>query len=207
MTSIEKILQGVVGTGEIITLAYNGGSRPGQARQVVPISLSNQKLVAVEPATHLSKHYKTELIAWIELSSGEHISNSEAAPPPVKSNIPTFDTLAEYAKHLVPELQNAGWHIYESETSFAVATSFKNGKPRKTPSVSIQYFDPTVETIFDFESGNLKTVPRKLTGREKPWRIDSWRLKQGRSFGQLRKAFEIFLEEARASDPTRAEKS
>lgn len=206
MRSIIELLQTAVGSGEIVTIAYNGGSRPGQARQVIPISVSNQGLVAVEPGSRINKRYKLVRIAWVELSSGQRASNAEAAPP-VVSDVPTLTTLPEYAEHFGPELRATGWHIYESETSFAVATLFKNGKPRKTPSVSIQYFDRSTETDFDLESDDLitvTTVTKDLTGRERPWRVDSWRFKEGKSFGQLQRAFEVFIQEARASDPATA---
>lgn len=202
--SIEELLLSVAGSGELITIVYNGGSRPGQPRQLIPVSISNQLLIAVEPASHTNKSYKLERIASVELSSGEHISNLKADPPSALSNLPSFETLLEYSKYLIPELRVAGWHIYETETSFAIATHFKNGKPRKTPSISIQYVDPNFETIFDIESGEIKTVPRELTGREKPWLVDSWRFHRGRSFSILKKAFELFIEEAQVSDPTTA---
>jgi hypothetical protein len=203
MTSIVDLLNRTVGTGEVITITYNGGSRPGQARKVVPISLTNEELIAVEPGSHTNKHYKLNRIALVELSSGQRALNSEAAPP-VISAIPTLETLTEYIERFGPEFQAAGWHICQSETSFAIATHFKNGKPRKTPSVSVEYFDPGIETIVDMHSGELTQVMKDLTGRERPWRVDSWRFKQGKSFAQLHRAFELFIEEARASDPATA---
>jgi hypothetical protein len=203
MTSIVELLTRTVGTGEVLSITYNVGSRPGQARKVVPISLTDEELVAVEPGSDTNKHYKLNRIALIELSSGQRAINPEAVPP-VISDIPILETLAEYIERFGPEFQAAGWHIYQSETSFAIATRFKNGKPRKTPSVQIEYFDRSVETVFDFGTGELTQVKRDLTGRERPWRVDSWRFKQGQSLAQLHRAFEVFVQEARASDPNTA---
>jgi hypothetical protein len=203
MTSIVDLLTLTVGSGEVVTITYNGGSRPGQARKIVPISLTNEELIAIEPGSNTNKHYKLNQIALVELSSGESALNSEAAPP-VISDIPTLETLTEYIECFGPEFQAAGWHIYQSETSFAIATHFKNGKPRKTPSVSIQYFDRSTETVVDLGSGELTQVKKDFTGRERPWRVDSWRFKEGKSFAQLSRAFELFVQEARASDPATA---
>ncbi len=47
-------------------------------------------------------------------------------------------------------------------------------------------------------------MPREITGRERPWRVDSWRFKEGKTFAQLERAFAVFMTEARASDPTTA---
>jgi len=48
---IVELIARTAGTGEVVTITYNGGSRPGQPRQIVPISLSNEELVSVEPGS------------------------------------------------------------------------------------------------------------------------------------------------------------
>jgi hypothetical protein len=40
--------------------------------------------------------------------------------------------------------------LVEDKTYFAVSGFFKNAKPRKTPSVSIEFIDRCAETIFNF---------------------------------------------------------
>jgi len=201
--TINELLTRTVGTGEVVTITYNGGSRPGQPRKIVPISISNEELVGIEPGSHTQKHYKLNRIALVELSSGERESNSEAIAP-VISNVPALDTLTEYIEQYSPELQSAGWYISTSDTSFSIGTYFKNGKPRKTPSVSIQYIDRSIETVYDFDKDEFVQVKKDLTGRERPWRVDSWRFKEGKSLAQLHHAFELFIQEARASDPATA---
>lgn len=201
MFSVAELLRTVTGSGQVVTIAYNGGSRPGQARPVVPVSLSDYELVAFEPGSSTNKRYKMALIAWVELSSGLRATNTVQ---PFRPDFPRLETLPAYAQQFGPELTAAGWYIYEDETSFGVATCFKSGKPKKTPSVLIRYFDPSTETAFDSESGEEKTVTREITGHERPWRVDSWRFKAGRTFGQLERAFALFIEEVRASDPATA---
>ena len=109
--------------------------------------------------------------------------------------------VAELIEHFRSELIGAGWDLYEEEGSFGIATRFKNGKPKKTASVLIRYFDRSTEVVFDLEAEELKTVPRELTGREKPWRVDSWRFKEGKTMAELQRAFAHFMAEARASNP------
>ena len=201
--TITELLTKTVGTGEVVTITYNGGSRPGQPRKTVPISISNEELVGIEPGSHTQKHYKLTRIALVELSSGERESNSEAIAP-VISDVPVLDTLSEYIERYSPELKLAGWYISTSDTSFSIGTYFKNGKPRKTPSVSVQYIDRSIETAYDFEKDAFVEIKKDLTGHERPWRLDSWRFKEGKSLSQLHRAFELFIEEARASDPTTA---
>jgi hypothetical protein len=85
-----------------------------------------------------------------------------------------------------------------------VGTYFKNGKPRKTPSVAVAFFDRSTDLVWDLEANRTVEVKREPTGSERPWRVDSWRLKEGKSFGLLHSAVEMFLSEVRASDPRRA---
>jgi len=202
MASVTELLHSVAGLGEIVTLVYNAGSRPGQARTLIPVSVSGDQLVAVEPGAGIKKTYKLDRIASVELSSGLCAENQHAAPPtPALPEVPLFSTLAEYVEHFRSELTRAGWHLYEEDDAFGIATRFKNGKPRKTSCVLIRYFDRSTEVVFDLDTEKLRTVDRELTGRERPWRVDSWRFKEGKSVRELRHAFALFMAEVRASDP------
>jgi len=200
---IAEMLNRMITTSEVITITYNGGSRPGQPRKVLPISLSVEELIAVEPGSHIKKHYKLKQIALVESSSGERAINTEVKSLAV-SDIPNFETLSEYVARFESELRAAGWHIFTSETSFAIGTYFKNGKPRKTPSVAIQYCDRSFLMVMDLDTGRVAPVEQELTGRERPWRVDSWRFKEAKTFTELPHAFKLFIQEAQASDPATA---
>jgi len=196
MSSFGALLQTVAGSGEIVTVVYNAGSRPGQPRKVIIVTAFSETMTVVEPGNPQSKSYKTNRVASIALPSGEMAFNSAVVALP-DAGIPDHPTLAAYADAFRAELQAAGWHVYENETSFGIATFQKNGKPKKKPSASIQFMDRTVETFFDPDTGELKTVPRALTGRERPWRVDSVRLSQGKSLSALKQAMALFIGEAR----------
>ena len=207
MASLIELLRSVAGSGETVTLVYNAGSRPGQARSVVPVSVAGENLVAVEPGSRVNKTYKLDKIASVELANGSRATNEQATPPvvaPALPDVPDFRTLAEYVDHFRAELIGAGWHLYEEDGSLGIATRFKNGKPKKTPSVMIRFFDRSTEVVFDLDSEDLRTIPRELTGRERPWRVDSWRFEEGKTLAELQRAFAMFMAEARASDPSTA---
>lgn len=89
---------------------------------------------------------------------------------------------------LHPKLVEAGWHIHESDNFFGVGGYFKNGKPKETPIISVLFFLPTAETIYDFEKDDFIDVKKEKTGREKPWRVHSYRLNLGKTFGLLHAA-------------------
>jgi hypothetical protein len=196
MSSFEALLQTVAGSGEIVSVVYNAGSRPGQPRRVIIVSAFSESMTVVEPGNPQNKSYKMNRVASVELSSGERAINPAVETLP-NAGIPDHPTLGAYADAFRAELQAAGWHVYENETSLGVATFLKNGKPKKTTSASIQFMDRSVETVFDLETGELKEVPRALTGRERPWRVDSVRLSQGKSLSELKQAMALFIGEVR----------
>jgi hypothetical protein len=205
MALVTELLRVVARSGELVTLIYNGGSRPGQARPVVPVSVSDDHLVAIEHGSLAKKTYWLDRIAAVELASGLRATNEQAAPPVAPlPEVPILGALTEYIQYFHSELTGAGWHSYEEKNSFGITARFKNGQPKKTPSVLIRYLDRSTETVFDLDARELRTASREMTGRERPWRVDSWRFKEGKTFAELERAFALFLAEARASDPTTA---
>jgi len=198
-----RFLRSVVGSGEIVTIAYADGSKPGRDREVVPLACSHRELVAVEPSSAIRKRFKINKILWVRTSDGQRIENDEAQEQ-FAGQPPEFDTLGGYADHYRSQFEASGWYVHESDASLGVGGFFQNGKPKNTPSVLISCFDRSTETVFDFKSGDFVEVQKTRTGRERPWRVDCWRFKEGRSFGSLSPAIRLFLEEVQASRPDSA---
>jgi hypothetical protein len=206
MQTLVELLRAVAGSGEIVAIGYNAGSRPGAVREVVPLRVSGSELVATDPNSDVEKRYKLEFISSLQLSSGESVENPAVRPAaprgPVWPDVPTFETLREYADHFVDEFRAAGWYVHRSETLLGVGGFYKNGNPRKSPSISIWFSDRSTETVFDWESGEMKSVIRQLTGRERPWSVMSSRPGSAKSLSRLPDAFAAFLAEVRAASPS-----
>jgi hypothetical protein len=191
-----KFLQASIGTGEILSLAYAGGSRPGESREIVVLGMTKDELEGVEQGSSIRKRYKLDKVLWVAPLEGGRIENIRAQSA---LHLLRLESLSEYAALLRPELESAGWHIHQDDCSLGVGGFFKNGKPKKTPSIAVRYFDRSTELAWDTELNDFVEVKRELTGRERPWRVDSWRFKEGKAFGELHKAMTVFLEEVRAS--------
>ncbi len=200
MKKILEIIDQAIASGELVNIVYNGGSAPGSLRTIIALSVSSDHLTARDPASGIVKLFKLEKIVSACLSDGVFVKIENASLAP-SSQVPIYKTLAEYAAEFSPILKEKSWNIILKENYFAIGAYFKNGKPKKKPSVSIQYFDPTLETVYDLESNDFVTRKRELTGRERPWRVDSWRQPQGYSYSKLHKAIEVFLQEANESSP------
>jgi hypothetical protein len=215
--AVDDLLRSVAGTGELVTVVYNGGSHPGQPRQVVPVSINADELVVAEAGSNFHKHYKLDKISSVELSSGRRASNPDAIHMPELPELstPALETLAQYAQHFRPELEGAGWNVILTDTEFAVGGFLKNGKPRRTPRVSVRYFEPNedpsdtsreraVSLSFSVDTdGSIMTRlaedPAPAHSRPKrPWRVDSSRYAQGKTFREIRVAVSNFIDEVRA---------
>lgn len=197
MEPFVEALRDACAAGHVLTIAYAGGSNPGTPREVIPLSCSDTQLEARDVHAGIAKQYRLEKILWIE-AGGVRV---ERAQPTPSRSLPSLQSLAEYSSHLRDELQSLGWCIHEGETSYAVGGYFKNGKPRRTPSISIAFFDRTTESKYDLATGEPVEVPRDLSGHERPWRVDSWRYKAARTFSSLPTAMWEFYNEVLASDP------
>jgi hypothetical protein len=198
-----EFIKSAVGTGEIITLAYSGGSHPGDSREVIPVSYTETDLYAMEPDNKIRKQFKIAKILSITTSDGQKIENIVSARL-IKDIIPILPTIAEYVKLFAHEFEEAGWFIHNEEDSFGVGRFYKNGKPLKTPSIAIRYFDRSKEFAYDLDTNEIIEMTKELTGREQPWRVDSWRFQQGKTFKELHKAMAVFVEEVRSSNVNEA---
>ena len=203
MRELIEFLRAASETGNTITVAYGGGSRPGQARQLSIASHTETDLRAYEEGARQAKQYKIAKILWAENSLGERVTNIVSTEV-FKSALPQFDTLLQYSAYLKSELASAGWYIYQLDDLLGVGTLFKNGEPKKTPSIAIRYIERSNDVLVDIGEDELVPIKLEPTGIGRPWRVDSWRFKEGKSFGLLHSAMCLFIEEVRASDPQQA---
>ena len=201
MQSVSDVLSKAVESGAIVNIVYNGGSNPGASRSVVPLSITSTELVAREPTLRIAKTFKLSKIA--SATVGEVTVANAHVPPVIAPTTPAFGTLAEYVEHFKPKYVALGWHIVESPEHFGVCGHFRNGRPRKSAVVSIQFMDRSIETSLDTSTGELVTVEHELTGRERPWRVESKLQHQAKAFSDLRKAMAFFALEVSVCHPSR----
>jgi hypothetical protein len=200
MKQLLEFLNKVRQTGEVITVAYGGGSNPGSSRKLIIASCSDDSFRAFDETQRVAKSFKASKVLWIK----DHFGNIVTNPEPVTESAPRaadLETLEEYVELLRERFLAQGWHIHQSENFFGVGGYFKNGKPKKTPSIAIAFFLPTTETVYDLDKDDFVEVERQITGRERPWRVDSHTQKQGKTFSKLQSAMEFFVSEVEDSDP------
>lgn len=219
MTDLEKFLREKLGQKRPIRIAYNGGSDPGGTREIVLTGIHD-----AEHGTYISsylahdvgkptiKNYRVSRIIWASDPSGKRINNdhfddTDTCERAIQSlpELPVLNHLAEYAEHLSSGLTEAGWHVKVDSSSLGICTFFKNGKPKKTPSVAISFEPISNEYVFEgYSRGETNKTMANDNVRARPWRVDSWRFKRARTFCDLHHAVSVFAIEAVESDPSTA---
>lgn len=100
------------------------------------------------------------------------------APPGERRRIPACDTMEAALATYGPGLEAAGWRVEFSEDSgefpmktIAVFGSFKNGKPRKTPSLQLEWsqfaWDAVATPSGEVERANIRPRVRPFSVRGK----------------------------------------
>jgi len=179
--------------GEVLRIAYHGGSQPGSAREISPMSISGDDLIAHDLATDEVRTFK---LAKIEvINDGVQVVEYDATrPPPAEDTTSLGETFAGAHQ----ELERLGWHVQILPDSLSLHGFFKNGKPRKTPIIGINYSESVVDIFDDFDGRGLQEVRHPS---KRPYYVYSPGFEQARTFAVKSKAVELFWEEARRLAP------
>ena len=161
---IMHTLEAAIGTGELLTMSYAGGSQPGATRMISPIKVEGDKVRARCYTSNRIKVFNINKITIIERNSSGETSYKDGQPTPEPS------TLTEAIEPHVEELTSMGWHLELSEEKVGVYRFFKNGKMRKTPDVYMIYQEYTTD-YFDQDLGGELIEHKRKSSR--PWYVRS----------------------------------
>lgn len=172
---IKQTMLDAIATGEIITIIYHGGSEPGSVRMISPIKVK-EKIVWARCLT--SKKVKSFSLNKIELSAAAELTFTGLHPRPESDNEPPDPVSLKLGiDPFIDELTSLGWLIQLGDDEIDLFSRFKNGKPKKYPSL-----------YFSFDLGPDHYIT-------KPWKTC------GHAFKYFRRALAKFMDEARAHSP------
>ncbi|EGT9725372.1 BRCT domain-containing protein [Salmonella enterica] len=141
-------LWSAIDSGKRISIIYHGGSNPGVVRDIIPRSLNeNFTLQAVDLSSNKGG-VKSFAIDKIEVHGLERLIIPDALNPRKnKHEIDfNFNSISDVYLALKDTLEGMGWYVATYEKNglcvrLDVCYYFKNGKPRKSPVVTL-YFEP-----------------------------------------------------------------
>lgn len=216
--STRAALQSAIDAGEVLLVKYHGGSKPGESRQLSPIGFVGDDKVRAH--CHASGRNKVFLVGKIEvLEDVDHSTATYQDAPVAVASEPA--SLAEAFGDRLKLLRAAGWHVNQDANYCSLHRYFKNGKPRATPALRMEYreFVPDlsddshvsidisikesslhVEAESDIEDWS-ENEDVKLKPNSKPWYIRCEDTGHSSSFKSLSTTKERFLEWAARLDP------
>ena len=191
----EEIIRLATETGEIIEVAYHGGSKPGSMRRLAPISLDGK---LVRARCFDSGRVKTFSIDKIEI-----LKNNSQKPSKTWKEVDEpysqYKTLDEFYTAEQASFEEMGWVIkMQEEYGILLLRKFKNGKPRKTPDVDISYNEFVSDWFYDDETGEEVEVNTRKSSR--PWVVRA-KNHNTSSYSDLKKAINKFVTIAESLAP------
>lgn len=208
---VTQQLEGAIGTGEIVRIAYAGGSQPGSERDIYPLEVKGSKVRAKCIASGVVKMFDIAKISIVRLVA-------PGPTPPVTYDPSTpavqqFQSFEHVAAELAPSLSRMGWQMDQEADGenrvLSLHSFFKNGKLRKTPDVTLHFTprepikDYTLVVSIDPKPLGVTTQAREETQQTatRPWSVRSKAMASGKAYGKIDRAVQVFLEQAEKLAP------
>ncbi len=162
-------LREVIAAGSTTTIIYHGGSAPGAARAVAPISIERGTLVARDLETNKRKTY---LLAKVEVVTDQAIT-------------PYRDAIAEQARRRempIEALRDEAAAIF-AEPMFLVLLEgsrleifrrYKNGNLHRHPDVRFDFVPREMAYVWDDEAMDHGRASRVERDNRRPWRVNGY---------------------------------
>jgi hypothetical protein len=171
-------LERVIAERGTTTIIYYGGSVPGTARAIAPISVDGVTLVARDLETDKRK---TFMLDKVKIVHGEAITlYRDAKAAQAARDAMTFD---QWAAEIMPLFDGAKLHVVRGADFMAVHDFTRHGKPRTVSLAEIYYCPTEMHREWNMETDEeiCEERPARM-----PWRT------QGRAYAKLSHAFAAF---------------
>lgn len=133
MPDARRVLRDAIGTGELISIVYFGGSQPGHRREILPLRVTDEHVHATCAETGERRTFLLDKLALAdgELAGAPHYSKAG----PQAANVPD---IAAFAAALIAVRPPLSVHLVVDADRIAVSERFKSGKPKKQVGLEIR---------------------------------------------------------------------
>ena len=181
--------QDLIDKNQKISIRYYGGSTPnGNVREIMPLRVDGDKLVARCIISNKQKLF------FLDKMTLQQDDKPEGLP-----DIFVHNSIESFLVDLKDDLEEMGWFVDYDRESIRLHGFLKNGKARKKHEVSIKYGEyKEVDCINVRDDGSLELGTR-IISKHKPWRVSTpnWEA----HFTYLEKALLCFWELAKEHKP------
>jgi len=192
----ESALRAAKESGEVLTVKYHGGSRPGAVRQILPVSFSGDKVRARCLTSNATKLFRMDKIEIVDSTE-----EPDWGSRPPETPKPEFKNVEDVCTKYRGDLEGLGWTVVTEGEAFALFRCYKNGRRLKWPTVSLCYEEEYLaECYIDLDGSEHDDIKPRV----RPWIV---RGKGGRhvaAYKTLDRAAATFMEQARLQAPNPA---
>jgi predicted DNA-binding transcriptional regulator YafY len=193
--SLREMLAEAANSGEAIRIVYHGGSQPGTVREISPVSVTDNEVSARDLATGIVKTFK---LAKIAIPSPD--ASAPAYDPTLLPPVEDVPSIAAALRDKIPALEALGWHVQVTENRIALHRVLENGKPRKTPTVTLECQEFDVDLVIKMSLSGVSERQEERKSR-RPYHLDTEDLVSTGPFSKLATAVDEFLREAQERAP------
>lgn len=186
MSEVLQRIEAAIGSGEILTVTYSGGNKPGSLRELLPVGfVGKDKVRARCLSSGITKSFIIEKLSIVNSNTGEMIIGD------LDNEIDNVDSLDSLYEKIKSTIDKQKYFVDIKPEILSIHKIQKNGKILKSHVLSISYCEFSVTTIFDCDISDFIDHKKTLM---KPWSVD----KKGQhsvSFKSFRNAANRFFEE------------
>lgn len=170
--SVAERLQQAVGSGEIVSIRYDGGSQPGAHREILPLQVGTAKVRARCYTSAAVKEFmlsKITILAEPLRASGDGPAKWDAAATAAPAHL----TVPEIADMHRSALEALGWRVLVERTDDGEYLNLyrlgkRTGKPLKHPTVTLGFEPMTWDSVAGSDGGFVRANVRP---RRRPWGV------------------------------------
>ncbi len=182
-----------------VVILYHGGSQPGTKRQILPVSVSGNRVRARDLASDEVKIFSLDKI---EIVAEDYLASEYVKKESVNNRT---TNLLDLLKKEAEELEHLGWEVKLTEESIKLHTRSKNGTITPAATVGLRRNYDQVITIA-LDSG---THTSEISS-DRPWYVFGPDFLEalvepepeaGQTYKYLSKAVRVFLDQAHRHAP------
>jgi hypothetical protein len=197
MINIYDAIISSVETGEVLLVKYNGGSKPGAVREIVPTEIIGNK---VQAKCLTSNSTKTFVIEKLELVKKGATTNSEEWLPETKST--QYASLKDVVDIQGEVIKALGWFFKIEDDVLSLHRYSPKGIPLKGADIILEFNRYSFDAVVDFEREEPEIYAANIRPRKNPWTLRAPSMNT-KVFGTLGKVVEVLLEQAVKHAPNR----
>lgn len=201
-----KSLTRAIIDGDVIKVAYFGGSQPGAVRRIKPLAWDRSNTSVLKAfclETGEMRFFNVHRIALknmdVDVTYDLQAIEKYLANP--KSPEPQYDLAAGKLRAALDtwraKIEGMGWHIEAGDCHVSLFRTMKNGSRRKQSDLDIYYRENTTQPEYEtiIRSDSIEPETRLCTI---PYTYRRWQVTGGLSYGHedFKEAFDLFLKEA-----------